>query len=101
MSMGVDVCARVIIEICALLKAAEKGLINDTQKKLFLLEYIYTDIKAKKPQNVDKEVLDRLYTRPYNKIISDIKELLGVDDKRAKEILEERRFFMRYGGVNG
>ena len=99
MSMGVDVCARVIIEICALLKAAERGHINDTQKKLFLLEYIYTDIKAKKPQNVDKEVLDRLYTRPYNKIISDIKELLGVDDKRAKEILEERRFFMRYGGV--
>ena len=36
MSMGVDVCARVIIEICALLKAGQKGLINDTQKKLFL-----------------------------------------------------------------
>lgn len=96
-SMGVDVCCRVIIEICALLEADKSGNFTDNQKKLFLLEYLGPDIQ-KQQNKIIHEELKSLLKSPYDKLIGEYRAIIGCNEEEAEKIVSKRRAFLEYGG---
>ena len=96
-SMGVDVCARVIIEICTLLWADKTNRFTDEQKKLFLLDYFGVEYNKMAQKDAPEELKEYL-ARPYNKIIEEYMNILGCSKEEAIKIAEERRAFLKYGG---
>lgn len=94
-SMGVDVCARVIIEVCTLLRASKQNRLTDGQKKLFLLEYFGIDYDKLGNKEVHEE-LKELLKNPYNKLIEEYMNILGCSEEEAKKVAKERRPYLKY-----
>ena len=97
-SMGVDVCCRVIIETCALLEADKKGEFTDEQKKLFLLQYLATDIQKQQQKKVVHEELRALLKNPYDQLINEFRSIVGCDEETAISISNKYHVFLEYGG---
>ena len=97
-SMGVDVCCRVIIEICALLSADKKGEFTDEQKKLFLLQYLGTEIQKQQKHKFIHEELKALLKNPYDQLVNEYKNIIGCNEDEASKIASRYRVFLEYGG---
>ena len=96
-SMGVDICCRVIIEECALLRAHKNDWITDAQRALFLLEYLSADIDAH-IKKADKTELKELFENKKQKLLEEYQRILNCDINKAKEVATARRAYLQYGG---
>ena len=98
-SMGVDICCRILIEISALLKASREGKLTDTQKKLFLLNYLAGDIQKQSQKGSQNDEISRILNAKYDKVINEYQSLLNLDYKDAEYVSKGYFNFLQYGGT--
>ena len=98
-SMGVDICCRILIEISALLEASKEDKLTDTQKKLFLLNYLASDIKKQTKKGNQNEEIAKILNQKYDKVISEYQNLLNLNYQDAEHVSKRYFNFLEYGGA--
>lgn len=99
LSMGVDVCCRVIIEICALLTADQKGEFTDKQKALFFLQYLSVEINRRMKKGSTNDEIAKASDNSYHLLLSEYKRITGCDDETAVKMAKTKikEILVKYG----